>query len=61
MGDLWASGYSGASDWHSASIRAAVSAAHAAFNGLWELTLAAEQLTDPDPDVRALTIFDRAL
>jgi hypothetical protein len=61
VGDLWASGYSGASDWHSASIRAAVSAAHAASNGLWELTLAAEQLTDPDPDVRALTIFDRAL
>ena len=61
VGDFWASGYSGADDWHSASIRGAVSAAHAASNGLWELTLAAEQLTDPDPDVRALTIFDRAL
>jgi hypothetical protein len=61
VGDVWASGYTGATDWHSASIRGAVSAAHAASNGLWEMTLAAEQLTDPDPDVRALTIFDRAL
>jgi hypothetical protein len=61
VSDLWASGYSGAEEWHSASIRAAVSAAHAASNGLWEMTFAAEQLTDPDPDVRALTIFDRAL
>jgi hypothetical protein len=61
VGDVWASGYTRATDWHSASIRGAVSAAHAASNGLWEMTLAAEQLTDPDPDVRALTIFDRAL
>jgi hypothetical protein len=61
VSDVWASGYSGVNDWHSASIRADVSAAHAASNGVWELTLAAEQLTDPDPDVRALTIFDRAL
>ena len=61
VGDVWASGYTGATDWHSASIRGAVSASHAASNGLWEMTLAAEQLTDPDPDVRALTIFDRAL
>lgn len=61
VSDVWASGYSGTGEWHSASIRAAVSAAHAASNGLWEMTFAAEQLTDPDPDVRALTIFDRAL
>jgi len=61
VGDIWASGYTGAADWHSASVRAAVSAAHAASNGVWEFALAAEQLTDPDPDVRALTIFDRAL
>jgi hypothetical protein len=61
VGDVWASGYTGAADWHSASLRAAVSADHAASNGVWELTIAAEQLTDPDPDVRALTIFDRAL
>jgi hypothetical protein len=61
VGDVWASGYTGATDWHSASIRGAVSAAHAASNGLWEMTLAAEQLANPDPDVRALTIFDRAL
>jgi hypothetical protein len=61
VGDVWASGYTGTADWHSASIRAAMSATHAASNGVWEFTVAAEQLTDPDPDVRALTIFDRAL
>jgi len=58
--DLWASGYDG-DDWRSTRLRGAISADHAATNGLWQLTLAAEQLTDPDPDVRALTIFDRAL
>ena len=61
VSDVWASGYSGADEWHSASIRAVVAAAHAASDGVWEMTLAGEQLTDPDPDVRALTIFDRAL
>ena len=61
VGDVWASGYSGVDEWHSASIRAAVSAAHAAPKGVWEMTFAAEHLTDPDPDVRALTIFDRTL
>jgi hypothetical protein len=59
--DVWASGYTGADDWHSASIRAAASAERVASNGAWEMTVAAEQLRDPDPDVRALTIFDRAL
>ncbi|PYO51223.1 MAG: hypothetical protein DMD72_00150 [Gemmatimonadetes bacterium] len=58
--DLWASGYEG-DDWRSTRLRGAITADRAATNGLWQLTLAAEQLTDPDPDVRALTIFDRAL
>ena len=61
VSDVWASGYSGVDEWHSASMRAAVSASHAASKGVWEITFAAEHLTDPDPDVRALTIFDRAL
>ena len=61
VSDVWASGYNGADEWRSASIRAAVSAERAASNGAWEMTMAAEQLTDPDPDVRALAIFDRAL
>ena len=58
--DVWASGYEG-DDWRSTRLRAALAADRAATNGLWQLTVAAEQLTDPDPDVRALTIFDRAL
>jgi hypothetical protein len=59
--DLWASGYSRAGDWQSSRLRAAVSAEHAASRGLWRLTIAQEQLNDPDPDVRALGIYDRAL
>jgi hypothetical protein len=59
--DLWASGYSRAGEWQSSRLRAAISAEHAASNGLWRLTIAQEQLNDPDPDVRALGIYDRAL
>lgn len=61
VADVWASGYSGLHEWQSGRVRAAVSAQRAASNGLWELSLAGEQLTDPDPDVRALSIFDRTL
>lgn len=59
--DLWASGYSRAGEWQSSRLRAAISAEHAASNGLWRATIAQEQLNDPDPDVRALGIYDRAL
>jgi hypothetical protein len=59
--DVWASGYSRAGEWQSSRLRAAISAEHAASNGLWRLTIAQEQLNDPDPDVRALGIYDRAL
>jgi hypothetical protein len=59
--DLWASGYSRAGEWQSSRLRAAIAAEHAASNGLWRLTIAQEQLNDPDPDVRALGIYDRAL
>jgi hypothetical protein len=61
VSDLWVGGYSRSGDWHSGHARAAVSAEHAAPNGIWRLTTAAEQLSDPDPDVRALAIYDRAL
>ena len=61
VSDLWVGGYSRSGDWRSGRIRAAVSAEHAASNGIWRLTTAAEQLNDPDPDVRALEIYDRAL
>lgn len=59
--DLWASGYTSAGEWESSRVRAAIAAEHAASNGLWRLTIAQEQLNDPDPDVRALGIYDRAL
>jgi len=59
--DLWASGYSRAGEWQSSRLRAAIAAEHAASNGLWRLTIAQEQLNDPDPDVRALEMYDRAL
>jgi hypothetical protein len=59
--DLWASGYSRAGGWQSSRLRAAIAAEHAASKGLWRLTIAQEQLNDPDPDVRALGIYDRAL
>jgi hypothetical protein len=61
VGDLWASGYSRAGQWQSSRTRAAISAEHAASNGVWRLSIAGEHLRDPDPDVRALGIYDRAL
>ncbi len=61
VGDIWASGYSRAGQWQSSRTRAAISAERAAGNGVWRLSIAGEQLTDPDPDVRALGIYDRAL
>ena len=59
--DLWATGYSRAGEWQSSHLRAAISAEHAASSGLWRVAVAQEQLNDPDPDVRALGIYDRAL
>lgn len=61
VGDIWASGYNRAGQWQSSRTRAAISAEHAASNGVWRLSVAGEQLQDPDPDVRALGIYDRAL
>jgi hypothetical protein len=61
VSDIWASGYSRAGQWQSSRMRAAISAEHAASNGVWRLSVAGEQLRDPDPDVRALGIYDRAL
>ena len=61
VSDVWFAGYSRAGDWRSSHMRAAISAEHAASNGIWRLTGASEQLNDPDPDVRALAMYDRAL
>ena len=61
MSDIWASGFSGLNGWRAGRVRTALSAEHAASNGVWTLSLAGEHLTDPDPDIRALTLFDRSL
>jgi hypothetical protein len=61
MSDIWASGFSGLHGWRSGRVRTALSAEHAASNGIWTLSVAGEHLTDPDPDIRALTLFDRSL
>jgi hypothetical protein len=61
VSDIWMSGYSRAGLWQSSHARAALSAEHAASNGVWRVSAAGEQLRDPDPDVRALGIYDRAL
>jgi hypothetical protein len=61
MSDLWASGFSGLHAWRSGRVRGALSAERGASNGVWTLFLAGEHLTDPDPDIRALTLFDRSL
>jgi hypothetical protein len=59
--DIWASGYSRAGQWQSSRTRVALSVEHAASKGLWRISVAGENLRDPDPDVRALGIYDRAL
>ena len=59
--DLWLAGYSRSGDWRSSHLRTAISAEHAAGNGIWRFTGASEQLNDPDPDVRALAMYDRAI
>lgn len=61
VADVWGMGYGGQHEWHASTVRAQITADHAAAHGTWNLTLAAEQLTDPDPDVHALALADRLL
>ncbi len=61
VSDLWVSGYSRSGEWRSGRIRATILTERAASMGLWRLSAASEHLNDPDPDVRALAIYDRAL
>ncbi|MEO7216864.1 MAG: hypothetical protein ABI026_01600 [Gemmatimonadaceae bacterium] len=56
--DVWASGFRTGPEWSAASVRGAIGAYRAATRGLWRARLAAEELTDPDPTVRALSTFD---
>lgn len=56
--DAWASGYRLAQQWSAGSLRLALGADAPAAGGRWGARVAAEQLYDPDPDVRALASAD---
>lgn len=56
--DVWMSGYRNHDGWSGASERAAVSIYKQAADGMWIARVGAEQLTDPDPDVRTLASID---
>lgn len=56
--DAWGSGYRLGQQWTAGSLRLALGVDAPARNGRWSARLAAEQLSDPDPDVRALASAD---
>jgi hypothetical protein len=56
--DAWASGYRLGSQWSAGSVRLALGADAPAARGRWTARLAAEKLSDPDPDIRALASAD---
>ena len=56
--DAWGSGYRLGRQWSGGSLRLALGADGPASRGRWSGRLAAEQLADPDPDVRALASVD---
>ena len=59
--DVWVSGYASGRAWDAGSSRGALSLFKRAPRGMWTLRVAGEQLTDPDPDVRALATTDLTL
>ena len=59
--DAWASGFRIGPEWTAASARASIGVMHPARGGLWTARLTGEQLTGPDPDVRALAAVDPTL
>jgi hypothetical protein len=56
--DIWMSGYLNRDAWSGATRRAAVSVYKQAAAGMWIARVGAEQLTNPDPDVRTLESID---
>lgn len=60
--DAWASGYyiDGSGRWTAGALRASVAMTAPAWRGLWNLRISAEELSNPDPDVRSLALFDPA-
>lgn len=61
IGDLWASGYRTTRLTSASTLRASVAAYTPVRGGLWIGRLAAEQMFDPDPDVRSLGWSDVTL
>lgn len=59
--DAWGSGYLIGRHWTAGSVRLALGADAPAARGRWTARFAAEQLSDPDPDVRALASVDPTL
>lgn len=58
-GDVWASGFRrGTSPWEAATLRASVAGVAPARRGLWSARISAEQMLEPDPDVRVLASDD---
>lgn len=58
VGDIWVSGFVNRGAWSAGSRRGTLSLFKEAARGMWTARLAGEQLTDPDPDVRALANID---
>lgn len=56
--DAWGSGYRMGQQWTAGSLRLALGVDAPARNGRWSARVAAEQLSDPDPDIRALASAD---
>ncbi len=56
--DVWVAGFVQGRRWNDGSVRGAFSLLREAPRGMWTARLAGEQLTDPDPDVRALATMD---
>jgi hypothetical protein len=61
VADGWASGYRTPERWSAGTVRGSLLYLHAAPRGTWSARLFAEELFDPDPDVRALTSLDPTL
>lgn len=59
--DVWVSGYARGGAWDAGGNRGALSLFKRAPRGMWTVRVAGEQLTDPDPDVRALATTDLTL
>lgn len=56
--DVWIAGFVNRGAWKAGTARAALSLFKEAPRGMWTARLAGEQLTDPDPDTRALATID---